>query len=154
MPKFVKNLIEKKRAVTSAIKLKAMFKGQMGLYTFYSIWFSTIKAYAKGYPSKVKQLAWKTYVIPFIPGDWTCTDEGYEKVSAKRRCKLIQYKYKKKGNIPQADKDWLLDELYVEFEKDFAKKNLDFDKLGDMDDEKIEANLFKVKKTKFKEMLK
>jgi hypothetical protein len=158
MGKFVKKKIEalkeKKRAVQSAFKLKTMMKGKMGLYTFYSIWFATIKAYIAGEPSKVKRLAWKIYVVPFIPGDWTCTDKGYEGVKAKRRCKLIQHRLNKENVVNDKDKVWLKEELLPAFEEDFRKKNLDFEKLGGMDDEKININIKKLKsEKKYKEML-
>jgi len=153
MGKFIKKLIEKKRTVKSALKLKAMLKGEAGLYTFYSIWFDTIKAYALGNPSRVKRLAWKIYVVPFVPSDWTCTDEGYEGVKAKRRCKLIQHRLNKDGLVNDKDKVWLEKELLVSFEDDFRKKNLAFDKLGVMNDEKIEVNIKKLKsENKYKEM--
>jgi len=159
MGKFIKKQIEKikqkKQAIKSATKLKVMLKGQQGLYTFYSIWFATIKSYIKGKPSKVKRLAWKIYVIPFIPSDWVCDDRGYEGVKAKRRCKLIHHRLIKEGVVVDKDKKWLKKELLPGFENDFMQKNLDFDKLGDMSDEAIEKNIVKIKtEKKYKEMLK
>jgi hypothetical protein len=158
MGKFVKETIEalkeKKRAVQSAFKLKTMMKGKQGLYVFYSIWFATIKAYISGKPSKIKRLAWKVYVIPFIPCDWTCTDDGYVGVKAKRRCVLIQHHLNKEGLVNSKDKTWLKKELLVAFEDDFKKKNLDFDKIGGMDDDRISVNIKKLKsENRFKEML-
>lgn len=155
MPKFVKTIIEKKRAATSAMKLNAAMKGKQGLYTFYTIWFQTIEAYIKGNPNWTFRQAWKVYVIPFIPGDWTCDDKDYEGVKAKRRCKLIQHELNKTGKISKKHKVWLKTELLPAFRDDFREKNLDFDKLGEMNDEQIEKQIKKAKgEKKFKEMLK
>jgi len=153
MGKFVKkNIVEKikakKKALGNAIKIKAMFKGKQGLYTFYSIWFSTLRAYASGKPSRVKVLSWKTYVIPFVPKDWTCDDKGYEGVKAKRRCKLIQHRLKKTGEIVKKDRKWISEELLPAFENDFKEKNLSFDEIVDMDDSSIESKLRQAKQEK------
>jgi len=153
--KFIKEQIEKAKAVKNSLKVKAMFKGKQGLYTFFSIWFSTMKAYASGNPSWVMRQAWKVYVVPFVPGDWVCTDEGYEGVKARRRCQLIQHRLNKTDSINSKDKKWVFDELIPAFQKDFESKNLDIDKLGDMDESSIESKLKQVKgQKKFKEMLK
>ena len=159
MGKFVRDKIEalkeKKKAFSNSFKIKAMFKGKQGLYTFYSIWFASIRAYIGGSPSMVMQQAWKIYVIPFIPSDWECDDEGHVGVKAKRRCKLIHHRFKKTGLINDKDKSWLEKELLVSFEKDFKSKNLLFDDLIPINEDAIESKLKKVKsEKKFKEMLK
>lgn len=159
MGKFVKSKIdalkEKKKALSNSFKIKAMFKGKQGLYTFYSIWFAAIKAYISGSPSTVMKQAWKIYVIPFIPRDWVCDDSGYEGVKAKRRCKLINHRLKKQGEISKKDIVWLENELLPAFEKDFELKNLSFDKLGVVNEDAIAEKLKQTKKEKkFKEMLK
>jgi len=155
MSKFVKSVIEQKKAVSNALKVKAMFKGKQGLYTFYTIWFKAIEAYISGNPSWTMRQAWKVYVIPFIPNDWTCDDAGYEGVKAKRRCKLIQHELNKTGKISKKQKLWLKCELLPAFKNDFAEKNLDFDKLGEMNDDQIERKIKEAKsQSKIKEMLK
>jgi len=159
MPKFIKEQIEKakqlKRGTESAFKLKAMMKGKQGLYTFYSIWFSCIKAFIKGNPSWTMKQAWKVYVIPFVPNDWTCTDKGFEGVKARRRCILIQHQLNKELVVTPKNKRWLKKELLPAFEKDFRDKELDFDKLGEMPEEKIQKQVEKLKNEKrFEAMLK
>ena len=146
MVKFIKKLIEKKHAITSALRLKSVMKGKQGLYTFYSIWFATIEAYASGKPSGVMQTSWKIYVIPFVPNDWTCIDKGFLGVKAKRRCKLIQHNLNKTKKISLVDKKWLKNELLEGFKKDFVGKNLDFDKLVEMPEEHIKLKLKKLSK--------
>ena len=146
MTKFVKELIEKKRAITNALKVKSVMKGKQGLYTFYSIWFSTIKSYATGKPSSVMKASWKLYVVPFVPSDWVCTDKGFVGVKAKRRCKLINHGLNKTGKISLKDHKWLENELLIAFQKDFSDKNLDFDKLVEMPEDKIDLKLKKFNK--------
>jgi len=149
MSKFVlKDLKNKARALRGAIKLKAIMKGKQGLYVFYSIWFSTIKAYIKGNPSWTFQQAWKIYLIPFIPRDWRCTDPGFMGLKAKERCKLISKDFRKNGFVSNGSKRWLQDELLPSFEKDFLNKNMDFNKLGDIPEEKIKEKVIKYKNDK------
>jgi hypothetical protein len=153
--KFVKSVIEKKKAVTNAMKLNAAMKGKQGLYTFYTIWFKAIESYIKGNPSWIMRQAWNVYVIPFIPGGWTCDDKDYVGVKAKRRCQLIQHELNKTGKISKKHKLWLKCELLPAFRDDFRDKNLDFDKLGEMNESHIEAQVKKAKGEKrFKEMFK
>jgi len=156
MGKFVlKDLRKKARALRGAIKLKAIMKGKQGLYVFYSIWFSTIKEYIKGKPSWTYQQAWKLYVIPFIPRDWRCTDPGFMGVKAKVRCKKISKELREFGEVKVGSKRWLQDELLPSFEKDFLNKNMDFNALGDIPEDKIKKKVLELKKgNKFKEMLK
>ena len=159
MPKFVKDVIEKakeaKRATSAAIKLKTALKGKQGLYTFYSIWFSTIDSFIGGNPSFVMKQSWKVYVIPFVPKDWVCDDFGFEGVKAKRRCQLIYHGLNKTGKISKKEKLWLKTELLPAFKKDFADKSLDFEKLGEMKETEIESKLKQAKgEKKFKEMMK
>jgi len=155
MAKFVKELIEKKRAITNALRVKSVMKGKQGLYTFYSIWFSTIRSYATGKPSSVMKASWNLYVVPFVPGDWVCTDKDFVGVKAKRRCKLINHNLSKTGKVSLKDRKWLKEELLIAFQKDFSDKNLDFDKIVEMPEDKIDLKIKKTKSDKkFKEMLK
>lgn len=145
MGKFKTKFSDIKRSVKASVKLKTALKGQQGLYTFFTIWFAIIKAYGTGSPSELMKKAFGIWVIPFVPGSWVCTDEGYVGVKAKRRCKLIHRKLKKEGFISEKNLAWINNELLKSFEEDFDMKNLDFQKLGSFDEDSVQKSINKAK---------
>lgn len=156
MGKFVKSIIDKAKATKNAFKLNAAMTSQRGLYTFFSIWFYCIDQYVSKNPNATARTIMKIYLIPLTPGDWTCDDKGFEKVSARQRLKLIKYNYAKDRVVKPKDVKWLKNELRPAFEKDLKDKGLDINSLLlDLPEEKIQAKVSMLKQDKkYKEMLK